>query len=234
MTPLGWHGTEPFPDGVAMSYVVAWRSDGLYSCGRVEDPDRGPAAAEEPVWMGDAAEIYVDADAVYPPAQSWDAPGARQSVIGAPADDVGPATRGLCFVANRPGQVWDSGRFVAVPTVAGHDGEAFVAAADLGLAGWALGAGDRIGFDLAHDVSPPAGESGVFGNRESPSSLRLREPPTGTSDDLPYFDQNAFRTALLVSWRVVAPRRGGVTRGRSSAPVRSRPGGGGSGSLRAA
>lgn len=198
VTPVGWQGDDPVPDGVSMSYAAAWRSDGLYFFLRVEDPERNPAAPEDPVWMGDAVEIYVDADAVYPPADAWDDPGARQFVIGAPGDDSTPSTRGARFVANEEGVAWDSGAFVAVPTRSGFDVEAFVTAADLGLTEWNLSAGARVGFDLAHDVSLPVGESGIFGNRDSQYFLRLLEPPTGTSDDLPFFNENAFCTALLV------------------------------------
>ena len=196
--PVGWRGTEAIPEGTALSYVAAWRPDGLYFFLRVQDPDRNPADPADPVWYGDAVEIYVDSDGVFPAPLEWDEPGARQFVIAAPVDDTTPSTRAEHFVEGSTGIAWDTERFAAVPTPQGYDAEAFIAAADLGLGSWGLEAGDSVGIDLAHDVSVPPGQSGAWGNRDSQYFLRILEPSPGAGTDLPFLNENAFCAATLL------------------------------------
>ncbi|MBN2193440.1 MAG: hypothetical protein JW751_11545 [Polyangiaceae bacterium] len=196
--PVGWSGKTALREGIAMSYAAAWRPDGVYLFISVNDPERNPAREDDPVWMGDAVEIYVDSNGVYPPANAWDDPGARQFVIGAPEDDATPSARGEHYIVNETGVEWESTEFVALPTPTGFAVEVFIVALDLGLADWSLSAGDAVGIDLGHDVSFPIGVTGWAGNRDSQYFLRLLDPRTYTGDDFPFFNENAFCTAVLL------------------------------------
>ena len=199
VAPVGWRGLHAIPDGYAMSYAAAWRPEGLYFFVQVQDPDRNPAVPADFVWMGDAVELYVDADGVYPPAFEGDDPGARQLTVSAPVDDTTPSTRGETYVVMAPGVAWDSSEFVAVPTPEGYDVEAFIVAADLGLSSWVLGASDRVGIDLGHDVSLAPGETGTDGNRDSQYFLHILEPPPGNGTEYPFLNENAYCTATLLA-----------------------------------
>lgn len=197
VVPVGWRGFGTVPAGYAMSYATAWLADGLYFFIHVDDPDRNPAPLSEPSWEGDGVEIYVDSDAVYPPAGSWDDPGARQLIVAAPGDAQAPSTRAEWYTVGGVSAAWTPTSFVCVPTTTGYDLEAYIRAVDLGLPSWSLRAGDRVGIDLAHNVSLPSGESSPLGNRDSQYFLHLLEPPLDDGYDYPFLNENAFCTAVL-------------------------------------
>lgn len=199
VVPVGWRNTTtPLPAGHALRYVAAWRPDGIYFFLEVTDPDRNPATARASVWMGDGVEIYVDHDAVYetdPP--SYDAVGTRQLFVAAPASDDAPGTRAEIRVPDVYSP-WAAG-WASVPTASGYAVEAFVDATVLELPSLALAAGDRVGLDLAHNVSFPPGESGPEGNRLSQYFLKIREPPDGSLYDYPFNNEHAFCSAVLLA-----------------------------------
>ena len=109
-------------------------------------------------------------------------------------DDSTPSRCGEHYIVLSTGVIWDTGQFVAVPTPAGYDVEAFVVADDLGLGSWPLTAGDRVGFDLGHDVPVPPGEVSTSGNRDSQYFLRVDQDSTPI---FPFLNESAFCTATL-------------------------------------
>jgi len=156
LVPQGWTGPSPLPSDVSATYAVGYRPDGLYFYVVVVDPTRIPPRLGDEAWRGDGIELYVDADGVFTAPPAFDDPGTRQAEITAPVDAVTPSTRAQLYVWMGARSDWTSPNFIAVPTPTGYAVEAFVAAAELGLATWKLSAGARVGMDLAINVSDPS------------------------------------------------------------------------------
>jgi hypothetical protein len=202
LTPK-WLGTT-VPDNVSARIAAAWRADRLYLYVDVTDPDRWPARPADAVFCGDAVELYVDSDGLYPSAPMYDDPGTVQLVVAAPVEDVTPAFRGAVYRKSTSAVPWASSRFGAYPRAGGYTVEAEIVAADLGLASWTLGG--QIGFDLAIDVSTPDGSPGNDmpvlcsngGYRSSQYFLRIAAPSTACVDGGAYCNTAAFCTAALL------------------------------------
>ncbi|HVU51618.1 MAG TPA: hypothetical protein VHL80_13075, partial [Polyangia bacterium] len=154
-------GDPSVPAGMSASVSLAYRPDGLYVFATISDPTRDPAAPGDLTYCGDGVEVYVDDDGVIEDPPAYDIPGTMQLIMAAPGDGVTPARRGQRFVF--PGTstdstdlgAWTSTRFVAVPTAAGYDVEAFVVADDLGLPAWTLAPGGKVGWDLSWNIGGP-------------------------------------------------------------------------------
>lgn len=146
-------GPGPLPANVGATVAAAWRPDGLYFFVTVTGagPDRYPAPSSEVAWCGDAVELFVDHDGVFPNAPSYNDPGTAQLVAMAPAATDQVSTSGQVFRDGALIEAWN-GQFVAHATDDGFTVEAFVTAADLGLTSWTLGAGDNVGLDISVDL----------------------------------------------------------------------------------
>jgi hypothetical protein len=100
---------------------------------------------------------------------------------------------------------WTSTQFGTFATPTGFVFEGFVAAADLGLTGWSLAAGGKVGFDVAVDVSfPTACTTGLEGHRAGQYFLHVPViSPDAASDagpiQPPYVDVRSFCTPTLTS-----------------------------------
>jgi hypothetical protein len=150
-------GPGAIPSSVQASIGAAWRPDGLYLFVRVTGAGatRTPAPAADPAWCGDAIELFVDETGVFPNAPAYNDPGTIQLVAVAPASAAEPASVGEMFRSETDLGPW-KGDFVSLATSDGFTTEAFVTAADLGLASWSLSAGGKIGLDVALDLGSPA------------------------------------------------------------------------------
>ena len=200
MPELGWTGGATAIDAHA-EYGFAWRPDGLYLYVRVRDPSLVPADSTREVWQGDALEIYVDGDGAYAAPPAYDDPGTRQLVAGAPASATSTSAVGKVYASGHPTVEgpWTSTRFRSFGRSDGYVVEAFIGAADLGLASLSLASGGKVGVDLSVDVSYPTdqgADAAGFGNRVGQYFLRLGSVNGGNV--LPPFDVRAFCTPSLV------------------------------------
>jgi hypothetical protein len=182
--------------GHALAYAAAWHALGLYFYLEVSDPDRNPAAPSSEVWEGDGVEVYVDHDGIFAAAGTYDDPGTRQLIFAAPADGASDGDRGEAYAspAGRLGTVAATD-WIATPTPTGFAFELWVTAADLGLSTWSLTAGAQVGFDLAHNVSSPVGQTGAQGNRAGQYFLRVG-PQTDVSM-YPFYNSGVFCAPTL-------------------------------------
>lgn len=196
VVPLAWTGAGAMPP-VSMRYAAGWRQDGIYFFIEVTDSELNPAESGDFVWMGDAVEIYLDHDAVYPAPPGWDDPGARQFIVG-PPDGVDPPRGDVYLPLQPPLSAWSTSQWTSVLFAGGYRIEGLIIAGDLGLGSWTLAAGMRVGFDLSHDVAYPIGTTGPEGNREGQYFLKVREPLQGNNQDYPYQNETIFCSPSLL------------------------------------
>jgi hypothetical protein len=200
LTMVAWHGASAtIPAGNSLRFTVAWYDSGLYFFFEVTDPERNIALDTDPEWKGDAVELFVDHDGVYPPPHGYDSPGTFQFVIEAPPTAKKNSTRASRFVPTGVDSQWPPGNWIAVPTSTGYVAEALVVADDLKLTSLTLSAGDHVGFDIGHDVSFRIGKTGIDGNRAGQGFLKAREPFTGQLSDYPFDASDVFCTPALLA-----------------------------------
>lgn len=199
IAPVGWLSEEnaPLPADTTASYAIAWTPSEVYVAIDVTDPHRQPPVASCAAYWGDGVEVYLDADALYANAPFYDAPGTRQFIARAPADDTTSVTDGEMYADRMYIAAWPSG-FATFPRAGGYVLEARFGASELGLPSWQMAAGARIGFDLGINVSAPPGTvlTGCNGDsrRLGQYFLRIAPNPTGS----PFQDVTAFCTPMLV------------------------------------
>jgi hypothetical protein len=144
-----WDGEGSAPPAThAARFAVAWHRDGLYVYVEVTDDYVDSARDSEPTYMGDAVELYVDADGQYDAPPAYDDPDTRQFVIAAAEDGV-PERRAEIYSDAQWIGNWGGSSYVAVPRTGGYAVEVFVGNADLGFFDHTHAAGHRVGFDLA-------------------------------------------------------------------------------------
>jgi hypothetical protein len=196
LPPVAWLGAgSGVPAGQSARYAAAWRPDGLYVFVDVADTSR--VVGDELAWCGDAVEVYVDADGAFPRAPSYDDPGTAQLILAAPPAGASSDRRGEKWCTGCAGRYpasVDGERFVSVATARGYAVEVLVTAAELGMASWSPA--DRVGFDLAIDVSTdsdtglPCQVDGAYGSRLGQYFLRV----DGASPTYPFATSRAFCT----------------------------------------
>jgi Carbohydrate family 9 binding domain-like len=195
LPPTGWKDLEASPEKRA-SYAVAWHRDGLYVYVEVHGAPVAAHAAGEPIFCGDAVEVYVDSDAETDDAGTYDAMGTMQFVVAAPTGAQGPdAWR---FSQGESQGAWISKSLAVTSTPDGYSVEAFITAADLGL--WQWNPTDRLGFSVAIDVASerttlPIREG--CGSKSGQFFLRLGEA-RATCPGEPWCDAKAFCSAALL------------------------------------
>ncbi|HVU01260.1 MAG TPA: hypothetical protein VHE30_05895 [Polyangiaceae bacterium] len=182
--------------GSSASYAVAWRPDGLYFYVEVKTSRVVPAASADPVDLGDAVELFADADGTFPPPPPphYDATGTRRLVISAPENRVASRAQGEIDAHLQVGfpKPWLSTLFRAFPTNDGYVVEAFVVGADLGVSPWLLSAGNEIGFDVGVDVSSEGADAGTDGGRPGGRYFVSFAGAGHTVDDAPDVNPEAF------------------------------------------
>jgi len=195
MPLAGWTGVGSVPAGVAAQIGAAWRAEGLYLFVRVTGAGahRYPAPPGDGPWCGDAVELFVDARGVYPHAPAYNVPGTMQFVLVAPSDSMTTATVGERFRDTSDEGPW-SGEFVTVRTADGFDVEAFVQAADLGLATWTLAGSGHVGLDVAVDLGDPAGKPASC---PALGQFEIQKVPTDAACGKPACNVDEFCDPLL-------------------------------------
>jgi hypothetical protein len=192
-TPLGFDADAGRPDAVAQ-YAVAARPDGLYVYVVVTDPTALVAAPTDPADDGDAVEIYVDSDGAFSASPAYDAPGTRRFVIAAPSNGASVSTRADLWTNPATRSAWSSSRFQARSRSFGYIVEAFIGAEDLGVPKLDLESGQKVGLDLAIDVSfSGASMTGQDGHRLGRYYLHL-----GSAGAVPTADVGAFCTPTVL------------------------------------
>lgn len=156
MPEAGWTGNDPVPSSIKAQIGAAWRTDGLYLFVRVTGAGahRYPAPAGDGPWCGDAVELFVDSTGIYPDAPDYNVPGTMQFILVAPSDSMSRAQVAEQFSDGNDEGAWN-GEFFTVRTADGFDAEAFIQAADLGLATWSLAPSGNVGLDVAVDIGDP-------------------------------------------------------------------------------
>jgi hypothetical protein len=195
--PVGIAGQPP-EGGEGATYAVAWRPDGLYMFVKVTDATRLPSPSPSDLYCGDGVEFYVDSDGTYATPRQYDVTGTRQLIAAAPSDATTPARSGAVYRQTQALGPWTSTTFGGFPQSDGYSIEAFIQAADLGLASWTLAAGLRVGLDLGHNYSwdtarPPAS----CGGRRGQYFLRL-DPAEPVMNE-PFRNSRAFCTPVLAA-----------------------------------
>jgi len=190
--PMGWNGSAPLPDKRA-SYAAAWSEQGLYVYVEVRGLPLQPHPPGEPLFCGDAVELYVDSDAVAPDdAGTYDPAGTMQFVIAAPSGDGIEAAR---FVQGMPAGPWVSPNLRTERLPDGYAVEALIGAADIALWSWSIQS--QLGFSLAIDVSgPDSAQPRRCGNQLGQFFLRT-QPPSRVCPGEPWCDARAFCAPLL-------------------------------------
>jgi hypothetical protein len=196
MQPLGWKGPSASPAKRA-SYAAAWHRDGLYVFVEVHGEPTVPHPLGQPIFCGDAVELYVDADAKSDDAGTYDATGTMQFVIAAPSG--GQPIDAWRFIQGNSQGAWIARALQVSAHPDGYSVEAFVTAADLGL--WQWTPDQQLGFSLAIDVTDPADAAVSRSGCEAKSGqffLRLGDP-RGSCPGEPWCDAKAFCDAELLA-----------------------------------
>lgn len=191
----GWNTSAPFPEDFVARYAMAWRPDGLYAFVQITTP-RVQASVIPNLFCGDAVELFVDADGTFSQAPAYDAPGAVQIVIPAPASNSDSEVADLYRTYERLGP-WSQPSLVARRTTDGYVVEALVTASALGLAAWAPSG--KVAFNIAIDVSGMPGASRDFACEGRLGQFALRVDPGANPGAcaLPYCNLQSFCTASL-------------------------------------
>ncbi len=182
------------PSDHSAEVAVAWRPDGLYVYAQVHEPELDPARNNDAVFDGDAFEVYLDDDGVFANPPQYDPVGTRQLVAAAPERSE-VSRRGDIFADMQWVASWSSDSFVAVPTATGFAVEAFIPTSQLGTPDRRFGAGERIGLNLAINVSRDSARD--QGNDDYLGQYFLHVASSG--NPWPFANVDAFCTPTLVA-----------------------------------
>jgi hypothetical protein len=155
MPHAAWNGASTPSEAHRTQLAFAHRPDGLYVYIEVRGQAPAPHPELDPIYCGDAIELYVDADGVLAADGSYDVPGTMQFVVAAPASLAAPNTHAELFTSGVWQDTWLSTQYQLVWLEDGYVLEALIAAADLGLPSWAPAT--AIGIDVVIDVAGAAG-----------------------------------------------------------------------------
>jgi hypothetical protein len=193
IAPAGWNGSAPMPASSSASYAAAWRPDGIYLYVEVQSAGVAPHAAADPIFCGDAVELYLDA-APHPTAPDKYGSATMQFVISAPsAPDAAPEA--VRFVQGAPQGAWISQMLRTSVRADGYSVEAFISAADVGLWQWSPAA--FVAFSIAIDVSGAAGDPALHcGSQLGQYFLKVTTPGADCRGE-PWCDATAFCSPAL-------------------------------------
>jgi len=191
--PVAWNGSEPLPS-IQAQYAAGWRADGLYVYVVVSGAPVHPHPASEPIYCGDAVEIYVDGQADEEDAGAYEGAGTMQFVIAAPGAVDAPIDAWR-FANGQPQGAWISKTLRATRLADGYAIEALITGPDIGLWEWAPK--EQLSFGLAVDVSGPPDSAGLrCGLQRGQFFLRVAAPSSACSGE-PWCDVRAFCDAKL-------------------------------------
>jgi hypothetical protein len=191
--PQGWNGAGPLPDAKRASYAAAWRPEGLYVYVHVSEQPVSSHPSGQPLFCGDAVELYVDAQQVDDDAGSYGS-GAMQFVIAAPT--AGSTMEAARFSNGVPQGAWISSNFHTSSTPDGYSVEALLTAADVGLWQWTPSA--RLAFSIAIDIAGAAGDANLrCGLQAGQYFLKVGGASAACTGE-PWCDVRAFCSAGLL------------------------------------
>jgi hypothetical protein len=156
--PKAWNGTVAMPADHVAKLALATRGDGLYVYVEVHGTSRLAHPSGTAIYCGDAVELYIDADATFDAAGAYDKPGTMQFIVAAPTA-AGAAVDAMRYLQGADHSAWLSNQVKTAVLSDGYAIEAFINAADLDLSAWTPA--NKLGFDLAIDVSAPSGTTGL-------------------------------------------------------------------------
>ncbi len=192
--PLGWSGAGAEPDKTA-SYAAAWHRDGLYVYVEVHGGATRPHPPGQPIFCGDAVELYVDADAETDDAGTYDSSGTMQFVVAAPSATA--PMDAFRFIQGAPQGAWISPSLRVTPLADGFSVEALITGADIGL--WEWHPNMQLGFSIVIDVAGSTGLPTREGCTEQSGQFFLRlGAPHGSCPGEPWCDARAFCQAQLL------------------------------------
>lgn len=181
-----------------LEYAAAFSDAGLYLYVRVLGLPVTRHAADEPLFCGDAVELFVDADGVLDPLGMYESSGTLQFVIAAP-DALDPGASRIeaaKFMQGQPFGPWVSTAPKLLPLPDGYAVELLIAAADLGL--WSWQPAGQLGFDLAVDFAAAGPTTdGLCKTGRDQAFLRLA-PELPPCAGRPWCDTRAFCVPQLV------------------------------------
>jgi hypothetical protein len=170
-------------------YAAAYSDAGLYLFVRVQGATVTPHASDQPLFCGDAVELFVDADGALAPSGSYESSGTMQFVVAAPRLNA-PGIEAAKFMQGKPFGPWVSTALKVAAFADGYAVEALINAADLGL--WSWQPAGKLGFDLAVDFAAAgAAADPLCSSARTQTFLRLapEEPPCAGQ---PWCDTRAF------------------------------------------
>jgi hypothetical protein len=153
LTPLA-NGAAQAPER-SVQFAAAVSDAGLYLYVAVAGQPISLHAPDQPLFCGDAVELFVDADGALDPQGAYDSKGTLQFVIAA----AGPTIEAAKYMQGKPFGPWVSNNLAVTSTADGYTVETLIGAADLGL--WSWQPAGQLGFDLAVDfaASGPASDA---------------------------------------------------------------------------
>lgn len=189
LQPLALPGMPPT---AAVSYAAAWSDAGFYVYIEVHAP-QGPARGElEPLYCGDAVEIFVDSDGLAGADGRYNAPGTMQFVIAAPAGADKNTGR---FLGGEPLGPWISPHLSVTALADGYAVETLVVGADLGL--WEWHPNGQLGFNLAVNLAGAGELRGAPCTTGVGQSVLRVATPQLPCDGKPWCDTRSFCSPLL-------------------------------------
>jgi hypothetical protein len=193
LEPLGWNGAGPLPAKSA-SYAAAWRPEGLYIYVQVAEQPVASHPNDQPLYCGDAVELYVDGQSAADDDAGMYGMGTMQFVIAAPSQNA--TMEAARFSNGVPQGAWVSNNFRTASTPDGYSVEALITAADLGL--WQWTPSDRIRFSIAIDVAGAAGDAKLHCGLQAGQYFLKVSDPTPSCKGEPWCDVRAFCSAGLL------------------------------------
>ena len=183
-----------------MHLLAAWREAaafseaGLYLYVAVSGGPIAPHVADQPLFCGDAVELFVDADGQLDPRGAYQSAGTLQFVVAAPAGPESGSEAGK-FMQGMPYGPWVGSGLQVVSTPDGYAVEALIGAQDLGLRAWQPAG--QLGFDLAVDFAGTgAASDAVCRSARSQVLLKLGSDASPCAGQ-PWCDTRAFCVPAL-------------------------------------
>lgn len=197
IAPTAWNGATALPQGHSTQLAVAHRPDGIYIYVEVRGQAPAPHPSTAAIYCGDAIEIYLDADGVMASDGSYDVPGTMQLIAAAPASLAAPNPHAERYAAGATQGVWASTEYELAWFADGYALEAFVGAADLGLASWPIAT--ALGIDLVIDVAGPEASPDLrCGRQLGQYFLRVSSTLPSNCNGEPWCDTRAFCVPALL------------------------------------
>lgn len=171
----------------AASYAAAYGDNGFYVYIEVHAAPSPVPAASEPLYCGDAVEIFVDSDGQPGANGAYNAPGTMQFVVGAPLSADMNTGRFLAGTSQGP---WITSNLQLRKLEDGYAVEALIVGPDLGL--WSWKPDTQLGFNLAVNsagAGEPRGTPCTTGVGQS--VLRVAAPRVDC-DGKPWCDTRSF------------------------------------------